>query len=643
MHSGLRFTDLGRLRLVSDPQLSSAGRLAYVESWLDLATDTTRRNVVLAHPAGLPLRLPLGGANAYCPRWSPDGSRLAVISGSGPGAAQVAVWQPDHPILRPLGPVPGSVTELDWAPDGSRLAVCAVRHEAPDATAAVRHPAGPGRVDGAAGLVREDRRIFELPADGSAARELAAGAWHPRWAPDGTRLAFLSAAGPTGPVQLRILAPGDPAAACVAAEGAVAFCWEPAGTRLAYLAPRPGEFADADCRLFRCEPADDAVPVELAAGWDRSLGSTVRGDDPRGAAPQAPLWSAATGRIYFCVADGGRGLIGWAGPDPADHGVLCDGLRSCLEPFLSGDGQAIAFVSTTPTHPGEVHLTDLRTGSEQTLTAANEWLTPAELAPASQVRAEAADGTPIEGWLTSPGPGRPLVVSIHGGPHYPAGWRFSFEAQRLAARGYAVLTANPRGSGGYGREFATAIRGRWGGPDLADLSCLIDAVGRGGEADGDRIAVTGVSYGGYLALLAITRSRRFRAAISENGISDLLALWGTGAEDPGWLTAEMGGPPWAAAAHYLAASPLADADKIDTPLLLIHAELDQNCPVSQSEQMLAALRYRGATAELIRLDGEGHLVNLTGRPSRREARAEAVDAWLDQYLAADSEGKGNDG
>jgi len=79
-------------------------------------------------------------------------------------------------------------------------------------------------------------------------------------------------------------------------------------------------------------------------------------------------------------------------------------------------------------------------------------------------------------------------------------------------------------------------------------------------------------------------------------------------------------------------SPLTAADQIRTPLLLIHAELDQNCPVSQSEQMLAALRERGATAELVRLPGEGHLVNLHGRPSRRLARARACDAWLDRYL-----------
>jgi dipeptidyl aminopeptidase/acylaminoacyl peptidase len=245
---------------------------------------------------------------------------------------------------------------------------------------------------------------------------------------------------------------------------------------------------------------------------------------------------------------------------------------------------------------------------------------------------------PVDGWLTMPAQAEsqpcPLIVSLHGGPHYPVGWRFSFEAQRLAALGYAVLTGNPRGSGGYGRDYAAAIRGSWGVHDWADVTRLIDtALARPG-IDADRVAVMGVSYGGYLTMRAITLSSRFRAAISENGISNLFALWGAGAEDHASLTAEMGGTPWQRADSYIAASPLTFADRIGTPLLLVHAELDQNCPIDQSEQMLAALRHHGLPVRLLRLEGEGHLVNLIGRPSRRQARARAVDEWLARYLGA---------
>ncbi len=197
-----------------------------------------------------------------------------------------------------------------------------------------------------------------------------------------------------------------------------------------------------------------------------------------------------------------------------------------------------------------------------------------------------------------------------------------------------MLAGNPRGSGGYGADFAGGIQGSWGSQDWADMECLIDAAAATPGIDGGHIALTGVSYGGYLTLRAITLSRRFSAAISENGISNFLSLWGAGATDPSWLSSELGGTPWAQADHYVAASPLTQADQISTPLLLIHSELDRNCPIDQSEQMFVALRQLGRVAELVRLDGEGHLVNLIGRPSRRLARARAVDDWLDRHLTS---------
>jgi dipeptidyl aminopeptidase/acylaminoacyl peptidase len=651
---GLQFTDLARLRLASDPQLSAGRKVAYVQSWLDLDTDVTRRTVVIAAADALAgsggaadlgpadpgasatqLAPPLGETDAWSPRWSPDGDCLAMIA-----AGQVTTWRREAGQLVPLADVPGAAADLAWSPAGDALTVTCVRYETASGESALRPPDEAGYLDGAPGLVRVSHRIFVLPADGGQVRPLVEDGRLPRWSPDGKRLAFLRRSARDAGASLCVIDPQRPAEVTVLATGVVTFTWSPSGDELAYLAPAAGYTADIECRLFRCRAAGDQQPVELAGEWDRSIGSTVRGDDARGAGPQAPVWSPATGRIYFSVAVGGQGQIGWAGPDPADYGVLCDGPRSCIDISLDPGGEAIAYVSTSPADPGNVFVTDLRSGAEHQVSTLNAWLGDLDLAAVRLVRARAADGTPIEGWLTSmperaPQAGLPLVVSIHGGPHYPAGYRFSGEAQRLAARGYAVLTANPRGSGGYGRAFAAAIRGSWGTQDWTDVTGVLDAAAAEGGLDDERIAVTGVSYGGYLTMRAITLTGRFRAAISENGISNLLALWGSGAEDPGWLTGEMGGTPWERAPEYVAASPLTAAARIRTPLLLIHAELDHNCPVSQSEQMLAALRQQGAIAELVRLPGEGHLVNLNGRPSRRLARARAVEAWLDRYLLDD--------
>ena len=288
--------------------------------------------------------------------------------------------------------------------------------------------------------------------------------------------------------------------------------------------------------------------------------------------------------------------------------------------------------------PGVVSVGDENGDGLRPVASANAWLTGCTLGRTSIVRATAQDDAILEAWLTLPpaasngGPPWPLLVSVHGGPHHAVGWRFSFDAQRVAARGIAVLAPNPRGSLGYGREFAAGNVADWGGPDWSDVGALIDAVVAGGETDPERIGIHGASYGGYLAQWAITRSDRFRLAISENGIGNLFSQWGTGADLGTELAAELGATPWDGRSGLVDRSPVRYADRVHTPLLLVHSELDRNCPLEQSEQMYAALKFLGRQVELAVLEGEGHLVNLVGRPSRRLARAAIIDEYLDRYL-----------
>src|SRR5215469_17285498 len=148
----LRFSDLARLRLASDPQLAAGGLAAYVESWLDLDADRTRRAVVLVSAdsqAQSDLAVPAGdNADSWCPRWSPDGSGLALITATGrTGRARAALWRRGAPALVPLAEVPGEVTELTWSPAGRMLAVSSVRYDAGPAGPARSHPPGPAYVD----------------------------------------------------------------------------------------------------------------------------------------------------------------------------------------------------------------------------------------------------------------------------------------------------------------------------------------------------------------------------------------------------------------------------------------------------------------------------------------------------------------
>ena len=159
----------------------------------------------------------------------------------------------------------------------------------------------------------------------------------------------------------------------------------------------------------------------------------------------------------------------------------------------------------------------------------------------------------------------------------------------------------------------------------------MDAATAMSTVDGSRVAIWGVSYGGFMAQWAITRTGRFAAAVSENGLSDFVGVWGTGAGNPVSWDLPMGGAPWSSR-RLLDCSPLAHADRVRTPLLLVHAQDDQVCPVAQSEQAHAALRLLGQDVTLVRIPGEGHLMNLLGRPSSRLRRAEAIDRFLAAHL-----------
>ena len=177
----------------------------------------------------------------------------------------------------------------------------------------------------------------------------------------------------------------------------------------------------------------------------------------------------------------------------------------------------------------------------------------------------------------------------------------------------------------------TCIRGAWGGRDYLDLLQTLDTALRDPRVDAGRLAITGVSYGAYMTHVILGRTARFRCAVTENGISNLVSNFAGSAGRVFW-TWQMEGTPETQPERYRALSPITNVDAIHTPLLLIHAEQDATCPIGQSDELLAALRARGAEAALVLIPGEGHLMNLIGAPSHRLQRAAALDAWLARWL-----------
>ena len=255
--------------------------------------------------------------------------------------------------------------------------------------------------------------------------------------------------------------------------------------------------------------------------------------------------------------------------------------------------------------------------------------------------ATAVEGRTINGWYFLPaGAGRdrraPTVLSIHGGPEWMYGGWWQHDFHILAEAGYAVLIANPTGSGGYGSEFRRAVRGDWTGAPARDLMGCVDWAVAAGWADPQRLALMGGSYGGYMAAWLTTRTDRFKAAAVDRMLSDLASFWGTTDEKwpPEW---SWGGRPWDTDArdYYRDASPLHHAGTVTTPTLISHGLHDYRCLVGQAESWFSALQAQGVPARLLRFTDEGHGVK--GTTNRIRLARETLD-WFARFVHSN---KGN--
>ncbi len=265
--------------------------------------------------------------------------------------------------------------------------------------------------------------------------------------------------------------------------------------------------------------------------------------------------------------------------------------------------------------PGSYYTINLGTASTEFIAEDYPGIPAAWLPPKAAIQYKAADGLDIHGFLTLPptGPqtGLPLVVLPHGGPNLRDYADFDWQAQCLAAQGYAVLQPNFRGSSGYSRAFMDAGNGQWGRKIQSDLSDGVRFLAQQGTVDKSRVAILGTTaYGGYAALAGATLDPGvYRCAVSIGAISDIgpVIEW----------EIERDGDKWNPDIRYMqlvfgddkdfvSISPARQADKAYCPILLMHGTDDSVVPYSQSQKMDQALSQAGKAHEFITLQGQDH-------------------------------------
>jgi len=244
----------------------------------------------------------------------------------------------------------------------------------------------------------------------------------------------------------------------------------------------------------------------------------------------------------------------------------------------------------------------------------------------------------IEGWAIITSNENPTILFIHGGPHAAYGYGYFIEFQFFAKNGFNVIYCNPRGSQGYGEDFAKACVGDWGGKDMEDIlnftKYVIMTFGLKGK-----LGVTGGSYGGYMTNWIITKTDMFSAAISERSISNLVSMCGT--SDIGfWFNVIEAGikDPWDQESQLklMRVSPIFYVKNVKTPIMLIHGEEDYRCPIEQAEQFYTAVKMIGVDAMLVRYQGDGHEHARKGNPKNMIDRLRIKLEWFNKYLKGNS-------
>jgi len=597
-------------------------------------------------------------------RWCPDGSQIAFVSGREAGGAQVHLIRADGGDARKLTNLPeGTIRWLAWSPDGSRLAI-EFREQQPEWTEKAKKER---EEKGLSTPAREiDNQWYRFDGDGyflgqrfqllvidpvtGAHKSIFQGGrldfFDCDWSPDSKELVVSCPQGENPLAQiymdfqlLRIDLKGNQQPIEVNLKGVKSnLRWSPDGKWLAFAGQRDADWGCNNTQLFVC-PAAGGEARSLTAATDFCVEAGMLSDMKDAGSGTSFLWSPDSATITLQVGWHGAQNLARIDVATADLQFLTDTQTAISLGNASRNGSALAVVTSDATHLPEIGVFDVTSGKLEGLTRLNAGLMKElHVAEPAEFWTEAADGWKVHGWIMRPAGSGPhaAVLQVHGGPHAQYGWAFFHEFQVLAAAGYAVVYANPRGSKGYGEAHCTAIKGKWGDKDWLDIQAVLKWMQTQPEIDASNIGIMGGSYGGYMTNWAVGHTKAFKAAITDRCVSNLVSQNMT-SDFPFQPDSYWPGLPWSSLeniAELWRQSPIAYFDQVETPMLIIHSEGDLRCNVAQSEQVFTALQQRGIESRFIRYpQSTFHGMSRSGPPDLRIHRLHEILKWWKKHLA----------
>jgi len=651
-----RFTveDLLKVRRVGDPQVSPDGRrVAFTIG--DVSWDANKvvtQIYVMAIDGSRMKQLTNGSSSASAPRWSPDGKRIAYVTGG-----QVWTMEDDGDNKDQVTKISTEAAAPVWSPDGNWIAFTSDVH--PDCND-----------DNCNKKKDEDAENSKVKAHITS--RLLFRHWN-EWRD--VKRTHVLVVGSKGGVA-RDLTPGDFDSPPYAAATGVDYAFSPDSKELAYV--RNPDKVEA------ISTNSDIYVLPLSGGAAKNITVTNHGYDvgpiytrdgryiiyrsEATAGFEADRWrlmsyNRATGKsmeltrnfdlqveevalspdgnyAYFIAGERGRLPIfrvplGGAEAQKVVPNVSAAGLQ------ITADGKSLVFANSSIAAPAEIYRANIDEGTVTPITEVNKnQLAGFGLKKAEDVEWTGALGTKIHGFIIKPADfdsqkKYPLAVIIHGGPQsaFNDSWGYRWNPQVWANNGYVVFMPNPRGSTGYGQKFVNDISNDWGGKVYTDImNGVADVLRRNSFLDRNRVGAAGASYGGYMINWIEGHNNdprfNFKVLVSHDGVYNIESMYGATEElwFPEW---EFKGTPWSNPLGYARWSPNKFVKNFKTPILVIHGELDYRVPFGEGLQLFTAVQRMGIDSKMLIFPDEGHWVL---KPQNSQLWYHTVLDWMDKYL-----------
>ena len=626
----------------SNPKLSPDGeRIIYSKTWINLVDDKRETDLWIINSDGSSNRFFLNGSNG---KWSPDGNKVAFTRKGKPNGLQI--------FVKYLGVEgePTQITKLEkspysmkWSPDGKYIAF--IMHvssepalkpkgipDKPKGASWTKSPEVIDQVDYSQDRVgfleRGFRQLFVVPSEGGTSRQVTFGEFDDvssgiSWSKDSKKIIFSSYQRPDaeyarGHSNLYSVDINSLELTELTSRDGTEYSpsLSPDGSKIAFVGSTWSKNFFNDRKMYVMDTDGSNIKC-LTSNLDQI--------------PSAPMWASNNSGVYFNVREFGESNVYFAD------------LRGKVKKITNGNhmltmndlvGKNAVATWTDPSNPSDILYFSIENSSKmRRLTNVNKDIFyNVEFGKVEEINYKSVDEKIIQGWIVKPpqfdsSKKYPLVLRIHGGPHSMYNVGFNYNFQLHAAQDQVVLYTNPRGSTGYGYDFANAIQNAYPGYDYDDIMAGVDEVISKGYIDNKKMYVYGGSGGGVLTSWIVGKTDRFAAASVNYPVTNWFSFVGT-TDGAGWYF-NFEKYPWEDPSEHIKRSPLMYVGNVKTPTMLMCGEDDLRTPISQTEEYYQALKMNKVPTVMIRFNEEYH--GTSRKPSNFLRTHGYINAWFDRH------------